>query len=298
MPTFGTLIEQIRHSLSGYDMEKDAVAALLTAMADDDLVVSIDDLSGVGKGIAEVDLEVLRVKQVDPQNSNLLLYPFGRGYRGTTATTHAVGSEVRMNPAWLASTIAREINGVLDEIYPSVYAVKTQEFRFDARYGAVPLDDSAVGVISFWFEDWHLHPNQWVRDDRWDYNPDASDVGYGLRVARGYTAVDRGRVVYATRPGKFDLAGSLDQDFAAVTGLDNRAADLMTLGVAYRMAPYIDVGRLPFLSASARENQQLNPYRQNGGEVAKLLYSLFTKRLDQEAMVLAKEHPIRVHAVR
>lgn len=284
--------------MSGYDQAQDAVGGLSSALTADGLVLNVDDISGASRGIAEVDLEVMRVRQVDPQNNSLLLYPFGRGYRGSVATTHAPGTEVRFNPTWLAATVAREINGVLDEIYPTVYGVQSEEFSFQsAGTGtALPIDDYAVGVISVWVNDGSTK-DEWIRDDHWDYNPDSSTVGKGLRMSTAYRAGRLGRVVYAVKPQKFDLGGALDQDFQAVTGLPERCADLLTLGVAYRMAPYIDVGRLSFLSASAREDGT-NRRSGDASTVARLLASIFKARLDAEALVLAREHPIRVHATR
>ena len=294
MATFGGLIESIRGALSGYDASKDAVAALVSPITALDTEFVIDDLTAAARGVAEIGLEVVRVKQVNPQNSNVLLYPFGRGYRGSTAAPHPGGTEVRFNPQFAAHALANEINGTIGELYPSIYAVRTVEMAYPDGGGALTVDDESVGVISVWVED-PSRVDQWVRDDRWDFNPDSTSIAAGLRMGRDYRG-GRIRVVYATQPGHFDMSGSMAQDFRSVTGLPARCADLLTLGVAYRMAPMMDIGRLGTLSAAARDAGTKRTG--DGATVARLVYSMFQSRLDQEALVLAREHPIRIHSVR
>lgn len=300
MTTLGQIIESTRHALSGFDANREAVTALASAATADATTLSVEETGGSGgsgviasRGIAEVDLELVRVKSVNPQDATVLLYPFGRGYRGTTAASHDAGAEIRFNPAFPKSTVADHVNGVLREVYPRVYAVKSHETTFPSDRGAIDLPAAAVGVISVWVED-TTRTDQWVREDRWTYQPDSTTVGKGLRVGGKYPSGRGLRVVYAARPVLFDLSAGLDQDFATVTGLDERLVDLVALGVACRMAPFIDVGKLPYLSAQARtDGEQRGPG--TAASAARLLFSLFQQRVEQESSVLAKEHPIRLH---
>lgn len=290
MTTLGALIEATRHSLAGFDQAAEAVAAVAYELTPTAKVVRVDDVSDASIGIAEVDFELLRVKGVDRTSSDLILFPFGRGYRGTTATTHAVDAEVRFNPAWPASTVAREINGVLAEIYPDVYAVKAHETTLPVR-GGVDVPADAAGVISVWVNN---DADGWLREDRWDWQPDSAADGRALRVGGHYSSGVAVRVVYAARPVAFDLSGALTQDFATVTGLDARCSDLIQLGVAARLAPFIDVAKMPFQSAQLRAGGEGSTVGSTA-TTARLLYSLFKQRVAQESAVLAKEHPIRVH---
>jgi len=297
--TLGRIIESARHALSGFDTNRDAVSALSGELDSSATAILIDDAGGVGqgtvaaRGLAEIDFEIVRVKSVDAANGSLLLYPFGRGYRGTDPVAHSTGAEIRFNPGWPASTVAEHVNGVLREIYPRVYAVKSSETTFPADAGAITVPATAVGVISVWVAD-SQRTGQWLREDRWTYQPDSTTTGKGLRVGGHYSSGRGVRVVYAARPVLFDLTGALSQDFVTVTGLDERLVDLIEIGVAARMAPFIDVGKLPFLSASARTADETRGPGQSLS-ATKLLYSLFQQRVEQEQAVLAKEHPIKIH---
>lgn len=296
MSNLGELVEWTRQALTSSDTIKDSVGALTAPVTASDVTLSVSDLgtvSGAAQGLVEIDFELMRMKSIDAQSSQVVLYPFGRGYRGTTAASHAVDTEVRFNPAFPASRVAREINGVLTEIYPAVYSVQDHETEFPANGGAIDLPADAVGVISVYTED-DYNAGQWIEEHRWRYNPDSTTTGYGLRVGGHYRPGHGIRVVYAQRPALFDLDGALTQDFATVTGLPARCEDLIQLGVAYRLAPFVDLAKLPFLSASAREMGDAKAPG-TGAQVARLLFTLFQQRVEQESAVLAKEHPIRLH---
>lgn len=296
MFSLGELIEHTRHQLSGLDASKDAVSALSLAATDTETTLSLDDMSGAAVGIAEIDFEQVRIRAVASTDGTVRLWPFGRGYRGTTATAHNVGSEVRFNPSWPASTVARELNGVLVEVYPSIYAVKNHETTIPALGGQIDMPAGTVGVISVWMRD-PVRQNDWLREDRWDFNHDASNTDHGLRIFGMWREGTAVRVVYAARPGLFNLSGTLSQDFTTTTGLDARCSDLLALGVARRLSPFIDVGKLPFIAAAAADaGEAKSPGA--GGTATRLLHSLFLARLEQESAILTREHPIRVHRVR
>lgn len=292
MSTLGELIERTRHQLSGLDAEKDAVSALGSPLGVSGTTLSLESADGLSTGLAEVDLELLRVKAVSPQDSTATLWSFGRGYRGTAAAAHAAGAEVRFNPSWPASSVAREINGTIGEMYPLLYAVASHETTLPADHGVIDVPASAVGIISVWIED-QTRPGQWIREDRWNYNPDGN-TGAGLRVGGLWSGGESVKVVYAKQPAKFNLTGALTQDFATVTGLPERLEDLVSLGVAKRLAPFVDVSKLPYIASNAVEaGSQRAPGV--GGTQTRLLQALWTTRLQDEAMALTREHPIRVH---
>lgn len=292
MATLGSLIEQVRHQMSGYDAAKDSVAALSAPLTNTGLTLSVDDANGASVGIAEVGLELLRVKSVEPTGNVVNLQTFGRGYRGTQATAHAAGTEVAFNPSWPASTVAQEINGVLSQIYPSVYGVGTYEGTINNDL-TQSLPASTVGVISVWYQ--NPVDETWSRIDDWSFDSHGDTASGRLRLLSWYRTSDVYRVVYAFRPRQFNLLGALTQDFAATTGLEDRLADLILLGVAARMAPFVDISRLPYASTSVREQgAEARPPGQ-GSTVTRLIYSMFQTRLEQEARVLAIEHPISRH---
>lgn len=293
MTTLGELVERTRHSLTASDSRRESVGALTSPATASDLEFRVDAPGMPADGIVEIDLEQIRVKSTSETDGQVTAWSFGRGYRGTTAAAHDVGTEVRFQPTWPASTVAREINGVLTEIYPQLYAVKTHDTAVPSTFGAIDVPTDAVGGISVWVED-EMNAGEWIREDRWDFNPDGNP-GSGLRIGGHHRSGLGVRFVYAARPQVFDLDAGLEQDFASVTGMDDRISDLLLLGVARRMAPFVDVSLLSSLSAAPADARK-EPTA--GSTSARLLHSLFLARLDSEAAALAKEHPIRVHKVR
>lgn len=297
MSTLGELINTIRHHLTGFDSSKDSIAALSSGIDSDDTSIPLDTVDGnIGRGIAEIDLELIAVKSVDSTTSTATAWPFGRGYNSTTAAAHSSGAEVRLNPQWPKITIARAINEAINEFYPSIYAVVTEESTVPSDYGCIDLTGNPVGVIGVFVEDNQV-TDGWIPEHRWDWNPNRSDDGRNLAIGGHHASGDGVRVVYAQRPATFNLGGSLTQEFTTVTGLEARHEGLLLLATAYRMAPFVDVARLSSLAAEARLEGEARQ-QTTGASTARLLYSMFNQRLQQEAAILAKENPIRLHRVR
>lgn len=288
MPTLGKLIADVRHRLSGVGIYTDAVSELVQGVSDTELVFKVDDATtGARRGVYEVGFEKIRVKAVDSTNATLTCYGFGRGYDGTPATAHPAGSEVVHNPTFPASTVAGEVNGVLHELYPSLYAVRQFEAQYTLDGFTIPAE--GVGVIAVYRQGHGAEG--WVRLDQWRFDRNAGNGLWLKHVLQGETV----RVVYAARPGTFDLvAPDEDADFAAVTGMDDRVADLVALGVAYRLAPFLDLARAASTPAEARADAQSKPAGQ-GATLSRLLLAEFTARVQQEQMVLHKENAIRTH---
>jgi hypothetical protein len=174
-------------------------------------------------------------------------------------------------------------------IFPRIYAVAEVTAAVD-NYGRIVVPAEASGVLSVFSQ--NPVDSQWSRPSRWQWDPHASDGdGRTLQVS-GWLSGSSYRVVYAVKPGRFDLAGSLSQDFATVTGLDPRIETVIQLGVAARMAPFLDVSRLPALAAEARLDRDNH---QDAATISRLLDSLFQRAVNAEAALLNQEHPIKAH---
>lgn len=296
--TLGELIQKIGHALNGFDSTKDAIAELTAAVDTDDLALSLDaEANSVGRGVYEVEMELMRVKSWDATSNTATLYSFGRGYRGTIPAAHAAGVEVRINPAWPNITIARAINEAIEEMYPQIYAVVTETTTIDSTASpGLLLEGEPTAILSVYVQD-DTFDDAWTLETRWDFNKERSEDGYDLVMGGLWPDGTVVKVIYATRPGLFSLSGALTQDFVQKTGLQDRHEGLLLLAVAYKLAPFIDVSRLSHLAAEARSDADAKSSL-TGASTARLLYSMFKSRLDQEAQILAQEHPIRLHMTR
>jgi hypothetical protein len=291
MPTLEEIVSTTRHRLLGVGSYHDRSCELNQELDEGSPQVVVDEIPG-GKagGIIEIGLEKIRIKRSDSATNTMTAYAFGRGYDGSLQSSHAVGSEVVFSPMIPAITIAREVNSVLNSLYPMLYAVRT----LDTVYSHTPetpfvLPAEAVDVVAVFRSE--IHGDGWGRVDEWRFEPD-SGQGFIAAVPPGRNI----RVVYATRIGLFDLTDPnvVDSDFATVTGLEDRVSNLLGAGVAARLAAYFDMGKLGATGAEARVD--------GGGKaagvginVADRFYQEFQAGLDQEAAVLHKQHPIRLH---
>lgn len=293
MPTLEELLSTTRHRLLGVGSYTDRVTELTADLDEGSAQIQVDEVIGQGREIIEIGLEKIRLKSADTATNTLTAYSFGRGYDGSLQSTHSNGSEVVYSPMIPAITLAREINSVLTNLYPTLYAVRT----LDAVYThslATPfvLPDEAVDVVAVFREE--IAGDGWTRVDEWRFEPD-SGQGFIAAVKPGRNI----RVVYATRIGLFDLTDPnvVDADFAETTGLESRVAEIITLGVAARLASYYDFGKLGATGAESRMDGA-GKAAGVGIQVGNRLFQEYTMALEQEALVLYKQHPIRLHRER
>lgn len=291
MTTLAQVVERTRARLGGNATT--ASTYLTQPVTATDLTIPLESPAGFSRGLAEIGFELIRVDSVDNVARHLHTPPYGRGYRATTAAAHAAGDEVLFAPTWPAAVIAEEINGVITSLYPDLYVVRYHETTVPAnRNEPLDLPATAVGVIGVWVEVRGL-TDVWVPEDRWRYDPDSTTDDRPLRIG-GYpmpgTAV---RIAYAEAPGLFDLSNP-SADFETVTGFPERIADLLALGVAARMAPFLELSRLPVAGAEAKADAQAKPPGA-AASLARLLNAEYRQRVEDERRVLHKAHPIRVH---
>ena len=106
LSTFSRLVQRTRHRLSGFDGIMDASTELSDDITADATDVPVTDVQGFGRGVVEIDLEVVRIASTDETSEVLHAPTFGRGYRGTIPTVHSAGAEVTFNPIFPASDVA------------------------------------------------------------------------------------------------------------------------------------------------------------------------------------------------
>ena len=123
MTTFNDLAEEVLINLEGFTMRQDRTTYLTAAIDDNDLSIALASGDNIGKGILEIDDELLHIDSVDRSDRSAVISPFGRGYRGTTAASHSVNAKVVFAPSFPRISVKRAINDTLRAIYPNVYGV-------------------------------------------------------------------------------------------------------------------------------------------------------------------------------
>jgi hypothetical protein len=295
MPTtFGDVLEEVLSNLQGYSAAPDQVTSIASLVGLTDTVLTVDDATTLGRGLIEVGQELMWVQTKSDTGGTVTLLPKGRGWRGTTATTHDVGDTVVVSPSVPRSVVAREANNQIRALYPDVYAVATQEFVYDnvLKTGwAVPAEAVAILDVR-----WKNYLNNWERIKSWEAenSTNLTDFPTGRCVRLWRIPVGRTvQVVYGTIP----LTLSAESDLFSTTGLSASAKDLVVLGTMVRVIPNLDVSRLQVQYAAAEE---MGAPRPNGGAitVAKYVQQQYLMRLRQERDVLNKNYPCRVHYTR
>lgn len=298
------LTDEVLINLAGYTLQQDKTTHLTaditttTSTVAAPTIFNMAQSEGAGKGIYEIDDELLWVDAVDRISNQATASPYGRGYAGTTAATHTAGAKVVISPTFPRHIIKRAIQDTIRAMGSSIFAVKQTTFTYStASVNTYKLDNKNIqNVLVMHWQD--IGPSkEWIRIKRWDFDafPDVDTWGAGAQTVTIGDVLHSGRtvkVVYATSPST--LSTTSTDSFSTQTGLPESCRDIVTLGAAYRLVAYLDPARTGAQSPQADETDNkrtfgsaTNAYRQ--------LYALYTQRLAEETQSQQQQYPPRVH---
>lgn len=294
MTTLNNLIDDVQLDLSGFTYRQDRATYLLTDVTTSALVINVASTDNIGKGIIEIDEEMMWVDSYDRQANTITIAPFGRGYNGTTAATHLTNAKVTITPTYPKHAVKRAINDVISAVYPKVFAVSATELSFLASRTTYSLPADAIQILSMAWQS--VGPTkEWLPIRQWRWDPIANSSAFPTgRTVSIYDNVLPGRkiqTVYAHLPVTFT---SNTQDFEETTGLPSSMRDVIAYGAAWRLASYIDPARISITSATADEIDSKRPYG-TGTNVTKQLQALYLNRLEEESLKQKLQFPTRVH---
>ena len=288
------IINDVQLDLSGFTYRQDRATYLTTAATSGDLVLYVASTENIGKGIIEIDDEMMWVDSYDRQANTLTIAPFGRGYNSTTAAAHSVNTKVIITPTYPRVAIKRAINDTVQAVYPKVFAVGSTPVSFLASRTTYPVPQGAIQILSMAWQS--VGPTkEWlpIRQWRWDPIAYASAFPTGRTVSI-YDNVLPGRtinIVYAQLPV---VMSNLTDDFETTTGLPISMRDVIIYGAAWRLSSYIDPARISVTGAAADEFDTKRPYG-TGTNVTKGLQALYQQRLEEESLKQKIQFPTRVH---
>jgi len=301
------MIDEVLINLAGYTFQQDRATYLktnittTTSSAASPLVVSLGSTDSVGKGVIEIDEELMWVDSYDRISNTATIAPYGRGYLGTTAATHTADVKVSISPTFPRFSVKRAINDTIRSLGANIFAVKSTSFTFNAAvstYAFANLNIKNILTVS-----WQsIGPSkEWIPLRKWDFdsiaNPEAFGYVTGTDIVQTITlgqAPVSGRTVkitYATDPEAFTTNA---QDYATQTGLPESTRDVTILGTAYRLLSFLDPARAAQVSPQADETDSKRPYGASQS-ATKQLYALYTQRLNEETKAQQQNYPPRVH---
>jgi len=300
--TLTDIIDEVQLNLSGYTFNQDRATYLraavtgTTSSSADPTILQLGSTENVGKGVIEIEEELMWIDSFDRISNTATISPFGRGYLGTTASLHDADLKVTISPTFPRYVIKKAINDTIRAIGSSIFAAKSTNFVFSPAQTTYEFNGLNIqNILSIMWQ--AIGPSEeWIPVRRWSWDSVASTTAFGenaqtVTIGDYITAGRTVKVIYATDPEAFTTN---TQDLSTQTGLPESCKDVITLGAAYRLLTYLDPARAAQVSPQADETDSKRPYG-SSQSATKQLYALYTQRLNEETQRQQNQYPIRVH---
>ena len=176
MATLTDMMNEVRANLAGYTFQQDRSTYLrtpvttTTSSSTSPLVLALGSTESVGKGVIEIDEELMWVDSFDRLANTATVAPYGRGYLGTAASTHDADSQVTIAPTFPRSVIKKAINDTIRSLGANIFAVKSTSFTFNAARTTYAFNN--LNIKNILTVSWQsIGPTkEWVPIRRWDFD--------------------------------------------------------------------------------------------------------------------------------
>jgi len=299
MATFGQMTDEVSRKLAGFTLRQDRQTHLTAAVNTTATSITVASATNISTGIIQIDDELIYVDSYDRNTGVLSIPPYGRGYNGTSPSSHAVGARVIVSPTFPSVDIKEAINDTIQAVFPDLYSTGTHTFSYSTARSTYALPDEVETVLGVSFQT--TGPSkEWLPVRGWRVDPMANTSAFNSKNSISlYSGIEPGRTVqifYTSAPTVMDTN---DDDFEIVTGLPQSCKDVIVLGASARLASFVDPGRLTFGSAESDQQSQIAGRSYGAGtNTAKYLLALYDKRLAEESRKLTDRNPTRIHFTR
>jgi len=295
--TFSEITDSTILYLHGFTTVQDQSTYLTQSATDADLTLKIADTSAMSRGVIEIGDELLMIDSVDDVSLNMIVPPYGRGFRGTTAAAHASGDRVVSSPMFPRFLVKQAINDSIRSVFPELFAVGETTVTYTGAVNSYALPAGTLDILSVMWQTTGAS-KEWLPIRRWSLDRDASTGSFATGVSLSiYDGIVPGRtvkIVYSKEPTV--LANDTDS-FTTVTGLPGSCEDLVRLGAAYRMVPFFDAAHLSGMSSEADFSAGARPVG-GSSQLGRYMLQLYQLRLDEERKGLQRIYPTRSHYTR
>jgi hypothetical protein len=293
MPSFSDLVDDTLIALSGYTQRQDQATYLTSAMTDSQTTLVVSDASTLSRGLIEVGDELMWVDSFDRTTNTATLAPYGRGFRSTQKAPHNIGDRVTISPSFPKDIIRKQLNNSVTGVFPDIFGIYYTTFNFISSQNTYELPSEADEILQVTWQT--TGPTrEWLPVRQYAINKNAYvgtfNTGKTISVYDGIVPGRTVHVVYSRQPQEMLLASD---DFEDVTLLPGYAKEAVVLGAAYRMASFMDVGRLPSQAAEVDQIDQQSPVG-SGGTVTRALFQLYQQRLSVASKRQQEDFPIRI----
>ena len=211
------MIDEVTMNLSGYTLQQDRATYLSTAITTttsssaSPLIMSLGSTENLGKGVIEIEEELLWVDSYDRVSGTAIISPYGRGYLGTTAATHPIDTKVTISPTFPRFTIKRAINDTISAIGSSIFAAGTTTITSNATVAAFRLPTTGTtlnirNILSVAYQSLGAS-KEWIPIKMWRFDGNANTTAFtsGQTISI-YNSIPSGRtiqIVFSKDPTPF-----------------------------------------------------------------------------------------------
>lgn len=294
MATLQDMIHEVYGNLSGYGLQNDAITWLTADVTSASTNIPVFSAESAGRGLVEVGDELMWVDRFDTTSNTLVVPPFGRGFRGSSAAAHTNGTMVTFNPVYTRKAIITALNDTVRAVYPKLWAVSNTNFTYSPAVNTYALPSSAQDVRSVSFR--AIGPSkEWVKVKGWrmDGAADVSEFSSTSTITL-LSMIDPGAAVKVVYTGEPDVMEYGTDEFSDTTGLPDSAKDVIVLGACYRLMSTVDPSRIHFASPESEMQSGRIPSG-SATSAAKYLYALYQARLQEESDKQQGKFPVTVH---
>lgn len=297
MTTYNELTDATLLYLYGFTTLQDQATYLTSSATSNGTTLAVADSAAISRGLIEIGSELIWVDSSDSSTNTLSVPPYGRGYRGTTASSHNSGERVVSSPLFPRILVKRAINETIRSVYPDLWGVGETTFTANPAITTYQLPAGTTNVMQVSWQS--IGPSrEWIPVRSWRIDKHASTSVFASGATINvYDSIVPGRtvkVVYSKQPTAFT---NDSDEFTTVTGLPASSEDVIRLGAAYRMVPFFDSPHLAGMSAEADFAANMRPVG-GASSLGKYLLQLYQMRLSEESKRLSELFPIRSHYTR
>lgn len=291
MTTFADLVNEVFLTLEGWGLNVGRAAFITgSGLTSGGLTFTVDSTENIAPGLVEIEDELVYVQSVNDGTLTVTIAPDGRGYRGTTAASHAVGKRVTMNPVVPRFLVKRAINETIVGVYPKLYGKASTDITPLGYQRAYELPAAVETVLEVNYQ--ASGPSGiWPKVEHYDVdmNADVTEFpsGKALVLIGAFEVGNAVKVTYRKRPSEL----SADADLLTASGLEDTATALVLAGALWRLASKVALARLRVdTTGTDFQDNQANPVQQ-ANQVAAMLRAQYDQELNDEVRRQAETNP-------
>lgn len=287
--TYGTLIDYIQGQLLGFVTDPPSYGTLQNVLGPTDTQLTLT-LSGdtIPQGVIEIDDELIFLADYDESTGIANIPAWGRGQQGSTATSHAAGSRVTVNPKYPRRRVAQVVNQTIAGMCPPLFGVVTGEFQAEYLTWEYPLPAGTRALYRAEYRpfnaevyDWRALPGAFVKRD-------GGTPMLHVPTREGFLQAE---VRYTVMADPTPLVN--DGDLFTSTGLPESAVDVVSLGAIPRLVTTTDLARQQLNSIEPSERSLIVPAG-SGANAAKFYLQMYQMRLEAESNKLRQQYPLKM----